>query len=177
MRLSSSCLVHALLRQAMRGRAPAGSGLGARSGAPDRGDDKEDQALRPADQATHGDGVCRDTNADAGLRRRSAHGVDVRSDAGEQGTLPAMSAATSACGQNAVSPGTETRSSASPRLATSTYVLCRSSVPTMCSVRMEEIPPYDSGVCTWPHTEASSPAIGPSSPSLASWQYCFIASG
>jgi len=73
--------------------------------------------------------------------------------------------------------GDRARSSASPRLATSTYVLCWSSVPTMCSVRMGEIPPYDSGVCTWPRAEASSPAIGPSSPSPASWQYCFTASG
>jgi hypothetical protein len=86
-----------------------------------------------------------------------------------------MSAAASACGQNAASPGIGTRSSASPKLATSPYVLCWSSVPTMCSVRMGEIPPY-SGVCTWPRAEASSPVIGPSSPSLASWQYCFIAS-
>src|SRR6266852_1102685 len=64
-----------------------------------------------------------------------------------------------------------------PRRATSTYVLCWSSVPTMCSVHMGEIRPCDSGVCTWPRAEASSPAIGPSSPSPASWQYCFIASG
>ena len=89
----------------------------------------------------------------------------------------AMSAATSACGQDAASPGIETPNSASPRLATSTYVLCWSSVPTMCSVRMGETPRYDSGVCTWPRAEASSPAIGLSSPSLANWQYCFIASG
>jgi hypothetical protein len=39
-------LVHALLREAMRGRAPARSGPGARSGArADRGNDEEDQAL------------------------------------------------------------------------------------------------------------------------------------
>jgi transposase len=46
LRLSSARLVHALLREAMRGRAPARSGPGARSGArADRGDDEEDQAL------------------------------------------------------------------------------------------------------------------------------------
>jgi len=46
LRLSSACLVHALLREAMRGRAPARSGPGAGSGArADRGDDEEDQAL------------------------------------------------------------------------------------------------------------------------------------
>src|SRR5271155_1239046 len=82
----------ALLREAMRGRAPARSGPGARSGArADRGDDSEDQALRPAGQATHGDGVSRDTSADPGLRRRAAHSPDVRPDAGEQGTLPSKS--------------------------------------------------------------------------------------
>ena len=47
----------------------------------------------------------------------------------------------------------------------------------LCSVRMGEIPPCDSGVCTWPRAEASNPAIGPSSPLLASWQPCFTASG
>ena len=30
----------------------------------------------------------------------------------------------------------------------------------LCSVRMGEIPPCDSGVCTWPRAEASSPASG-----------------
>jgi hypothetical protein len=75
--------------------------------------------------------------------------------------------ATSACGQNAASPGIATRSSASPRRATATCVLCWSSVPTMCSVRMGEMRPYDSGVCTWPRAEVSSPSL----------QYCFTASG
>ena len=92
MRLPTSGLVHLVLRQAMRGRAPARSGPGARSGArADRGDDSEDQALRPADQATHGDRVSRDTGANLGLRRRAAHGPDLRPDAGQQGTLPAKS--------------------------------------------------------------------------------------
>jgi transposase len=49
--------------------------------------------------------------------------------------------------------------------------------PTMFSDRMEETRPYYSGVCIWPRVEASSPAIVPSSPSPASWQCCFIASG
>ena len=70
----------------------------------------------------------------------------------------AMWAAISACDRSEASQETATRSSASPTLATLTYVLCWSSVPTMCSVRMGEIPSYDSGVCTWPRAEASSPA-------------------
>jgi hypothetical protein len=66
---------------------------------------------------------------------------------------------------------------ASPRLAIFTLGLCWSSAPTMFSDRMEETRPYDSGACIWPRVEASSPAIVPSSPSPASWQFCFIASG
>ena len=72
---------------------------------------------------------------------------------------------------------TATPSSASPRLATSTCVLCWSSAPTMYSDRVEETRRYDSGVCIWPRVEASSPTTVPSSPSPASLRYCFIASG
>jgi Integrase core domain/HTH-like domain len=56
-----------------------------------RCDDGKDQAVRPYHQATHGDGVPRDAGADPGLWRRPAHGTDVRSDAGQQGTLRAKS--------------------------------------------------------------------------------------
>ena len=63
------------------------------------------------------------------------------------------------------------------KAAISTSGLCWSSAPTMFSDRMEETRPYDSGACIWPRVEASSPAIVPSSPSPASWQCCFIASG
>src|SRR5260370_6037013 len=56
LRLPASGLVDLVLRQAEFGRASAWSCSGARSGArADRGDDEEDQALRPADQGTHGD--------------------------------------------------------------------------------------------------------------------------
>ena len=83
----------------------------------------------------------------------------------------------SACGRDAASPATATRNSASPRLETSTFVLCWSSAPTMFSDPMEETRLYVSGACIWLRGEASSRRIGPSSPLLASWQCCFIASG
>src|ERR1022692_3466227 len=86
-----------------------------------------------------------------------------------------MWAAISACGQDAASPETATRNSASPRLATSTCVLCWSSAPTMYSDRVEETPRYDSGACIWPRAEASSPTIGPSSLLLASLLFCIVA--
>jgi transposase len=74
-------------------------------------------------------------------------------------------------------PGTETRNSASPRPATSTSALCWSSAPTMCWVLAEETRRYASGACTWPRAETSGLTIGPSSPLLESWLFCFIASG
>ena len=57
-----------------------------------------------------------------------------------------MSAATSACGQNAASPGIAT-SQLGITKAGNIYLrtLLVRSVPTMCSVRMGKIPPYDSG--------------------------------
>ena len=89
----------------------------------------------------------------------------------------AMLAATWACGQDAASLATEIRNSASPKLAISTSGLCWSSAPIMSSGRMEETRPYVSGACISLRAEANSPVIVPSSPSPASWQYCFIASG
>jgi hypothetical protein len=89
----------------------------------------------------------------------------------------AMWAVISACGRDAGSPGTTTHSSASPRLAISTSGLCWSSAPIMSLGRMEETRPYVSGACIWHRVEASSLGIEPSSPSLASSQYSFIASG
>jgi transposase len=74
-------------------------------------------------------------------------------------------------------PGTATHNLASPRLVTSTSDLSWSSAPTMSLVRMEETRHYVSGACIWPRAEASSPTTGPSSPSRASLQFCFIASG
>jgi hypothetical protein len=54
-------------------------------------------------------------------------------------------AATSACGRDAASPGTAIRSSASPRPATSTCVLCWSSAPTMCSGAWKRLNPATVG--------------------------------
>jgi hypothetical protein len=47
----------------------------------------------------------------------------------------------------------------------------------MSSDRMDGTQPCDSGACIWHRVEASSLGIEPSSPSLASSQYSFIASG
>jgi transposase len=73
--------------------------------------------------------------------------------------------------------GIATRNSASPRLATSTYDLCWSSAPTMCSDRVEKTRPCASGDYTLHRAEASTHGIEPSSPSLASSLSCSIASG
>jgi hypothetical protein len=80
-------------------------------------------------------------------------------------------------GEGAAGLGTTTRSSASPRLATSTYDLCWSSAPTMCSGRAEKTRPCASGGYILHRAEASSHEIEPSSPSLASSLSCSIASG
>jgi len=87
-RLPYACLRHNVLRPAQSGRYAARTGTGARSGAPaDRGDDSQDQAVRPADPATRPDRVSGDTGAAEGSRRRPPHRVDLRANARQQGAV------------------------------------------------------------------------------------------
>jgi transposase len=66
----------------------ARAGTGARSCAPaDRGDDSEDQAVRPADPATRPDRVPGDAGTAEGSWRRPPHRLDLRTDARQQGTV------------------------------------------------------------------------------------------
>jgi Transposase len=83
---------HNVLRSAQPVRYAAGSSPGAQPGAPaDRGDDSQDQALRPADPATRPDRVSGDAGAAEDSRRRPSHRPDLRADARQQGTLRAKS--------------------------------------------------------------------------------------
>jgi hypothetical protein len=50
---------------------------------------KKIKQLRPTHQAAYGDRVPRDAAVDPGLRRWPAHGANVCSHAGQQGTIPA----------------------------------------------------------------------------------------
>src|ERR1035438_9785067 len=114
LRVPASSFVHPVFRQAVHGRAAAKSGSGAWSGSrADRCDDGEDPAVRPHHQATHRDGVSGDAGADPGLWRRPTHSTDLRSDAGQQGTLPAQPG----CGLLS-RPATETQPVRRPRPAT-----------------------------------------------------------
>jgi len=64
------------------------TGTGAWSGTPaDRGDDHQDQAVRPADPAARANRVSRDTGAAEGSRRRPSHRPDLRANARQQGTV------------------------------------------------------------------------------------------
>jgi hypothetical protein len=86
--VSGARLRHNVLRSAEPGRYAAWTGTSARSRAPaDRGDDSQDQAVRPADPATRPDRVSGDTGAAEGSRRRPPHSPDLRADARQQGAV------------------------------------------------------------------------------------------
>ena len=127
-RLPYARLRHNVLRSAQPRCYAAWTGTGARSGAPaDRGDDSEDQAVRPADPAARPDRVSGDAGAAEGSRRRPPHRPDLRADARQQGAVRTKSlrwVATWACDRVEVSPEITIRSSASLMLATPIFEVC-----------------------------------------------------
>jgi hypothetical protein len=112
------------------------------------------ETMLPEVLPVHRDGVSRDTSADPG----QVYGVGQLTALTRVLTLGSKERFQRRCRAAGLDPGLAAfwpQAEVASDTAT-TYVFCWSSVPTMCSVRME-IPPYDSGVCTWPRAEASSP--------------------
>ncbi len=180
LRLSSASLVHALLREAMRGRAAARSGSGAWPGLEqiaemtvkikhyDRAIKRLTEAEYPETQAlikVYGVGQLTALTyvLTLGSKERFQRSRDV-------GCYLGLRPRRSQSGDRDPKLGIT-------KAATSISVACWSSVPTTCLGRMERIRAYDSGAFIWPHAEASRLEIVPSLPLLASWRYCSIASG
>ena len=121
LRSSYAGFVHEVLRPTRSGCDAARVEAGARSDPySDRGDDSQDQAVRPGYPEDDLDGVCRDPGHEDDSWSRPHHRSYLRSDSRRQGAIRSKSRCGCYLGlhQNAASQANAIRNSASPRQAT-----------------------------------------------------------